>query len=338
MKNIKRYQTLHSHTIASDGSLTHSEVIEQCRRNNISVVAFTDHDSLPSRKVINKIKKERNKGVDWIIGIEISSGGPKDFKTEFTPHIVGLFIDPFDTQLVNHCKLAQEARIERMSEIVEHLVELGFDITKDECLKASGGESVTRPHIVSALKTKPQNLKIIENLRLKMERASKKDSKVKVKYDQMMDRGEQQYPYVLFLSGDSFYSGVYVDYKYRADLDKSVELIRKAGGIALFAHWFTEIKKFNDKEMGKLLKDGRLDGAETVYGYDALEKEDWARQRKILEELLARHRKVAGGGVDAHHPEHFEWMGKNHWYSKYTIGMAEKMIKTSNVDTTWSSF
>lgn len=338
MKSNNKYQTLHCHTTISDGYLTHGEVLDQCKKNNIGAVAFTDHDSLPPKKVVKSLMENKKDETKWIIGIEISSGGPVDFPVKFSPHIVGLFLDPFNKDLVNHCKLAQEARVDRMREMVSHLTKLGFDVTEKECLNASGGESVARPHIVKALKSKRHNLEVIEKIRLEMKKKSKNDEKLKQQYDLMMERGEQQYPYVLFLSDDSFIKETYVDYKYRADLDKSVELIRNAGGIALFAHWFTEMKKFKERDMEGLLKDSRLDGVETVYGWDALEKEECKRQRKILENLLEKHDKVAGGGVDAHSVEHFEWLGENDWYSRYTIGMAEEIIKKTNVDLYWSSF
>jgi predicted metal-dependent phosphoesterase TrpH len=338
MKSNNKYQTLHCHTIASDGLLTHAEVLDQCKKNKIGVVAFTDHDSLPSNKVVKSLRNNKKCETRWVIGIEISSGGPKDFPIKFSPHIVGLFIDPFNKELVKHCKLAQEARVERMGEIVKHLRDLSFEISEKECLDVSGGEIVARPHIVKALKMKRTNMIVIEKLRLKMKKEAEKDRKIKEQYDTMMERGEDQYPYVLFLSDDSFIKGMYVDYKYRVDLDKSVELIRNAGGVALFAHWFTEMNKFGEKDLDKLLKENRLDGIETVYGFDALTREEWERQRKILERLLNRYNKVAGGGADAHNVEHFEWMGNNDWYSKHTVGMAEKIIEQTNIDTTWSSF
>ena len=50
-------QTLHSHTITSDGVLTHQEILDCAKENNISVVAFTDHDSLID-KTFDLLKKK----------------------------------------------------------------------------------------------------------------------------------------------------------------------------------------------------------------------------------------------------------------------------------------
>lgn len=332
-----KFQTLHSHTKASDGNLSHDEILEVCQANNIGVVAFTDHDSLPNAKTINKLKQNRS-DVKWIIGIEVSSGAPKNCNVDFSPHIVGLFVNPLDLNLLDHCKNAQSAREERMKKIVKNLNGLGFKITGNECLRESGGESVGRPHIVKVLMSKPENMLIIEELRKKMEKDANGNLSIKNKYDKMTERGETQYPYELFLSDDSYIKGVYIDYSYRPDMDACVGIIRNAGGVALFAHWFTEINKFGEKQMESLLSENRIDGAETVYGfYDKIDK-DFIIQRKILRKLINKYNKLEGGGVDAHSREHFEMFAKNKFYAGMTVGMAEKIIKKSKVDLTWSSF
>src|SRR3972149_1366996 len=125
MKSIKeKFETLHCHSKVSDGVMTHEKILETCVENNIGVVAFTDHDSLPDIKTFNKLNSLRKHSTKWIVGIEISADKPKDFNIDFSPHIVGLFVDPFNKNLLEHCKLAQEARRERMTEMVKNLKKL----------------------------------------------------------------------------------------------------------------------------------------------------------------------------------------------------------------------
>lgn len=332
------YQTLHCHTKRSDGSLNYKDIVDTCSRNNIGVVAFTDHDSLPDNKSYRKIHEIRDRKTDWIIGVEISASKPSDFLQDFSPHIVGLFVDPFNKDLIQHCAMAQEARKQRMSKMVKHLRDLGFSISEKDCLDASKGEAVGRPHIVQALKSKPINLEIIDMLRRKMEEESKKSVNIKEQYDEMVRRGEEQYPYVLFLSDNSFIKGVYEDYLYRLDLDRSVEIIRKSGGLAFFAHWFTEINKCGEKEIDKLLKGNRLDGVETVYGFYDDMKEDFVKQRQILKDLINKYQKLESGGVDAHTREHLEDFAKDKRYAEMTIGLTEKILLSKKVDVKQSSF
>mgnify|MGYP001584870972 CR=1 FL=1 len=339
MKNI---QTLHSHTSASDGVMNHLEVLKCAKNNGISVVAFTDHDSLPSVQIVEQLKKQGKIVPNWIIGIEISAGLPTELGGEpyGGVHMVGLFVDPFNPQLVDHCKKAQQGRRERMTQIVANLQGLGFDISVEACLSASGGESVGRPHIVKALWEKASNLKVVERIRKDMERASLNDINLKKRYEEMMQR-ESQLPYVLFLSDDAFIKGVDVDYGYRIDFDTAVRLIRDAGGLAILAHYSTAKSKISWELLEKIISERRLDGVETVYAMTLIgtkEGEEWRNDSLKLEELVKKHRIIASGGADAHTKQHFIDFGQRSDYNSKTIGMAEKMITQSGVSTTWSSF
>lgn len=328
-----KYQNLHCHTTASDGELSHLEVLKACSKNDIGVVAFTDHDNLMSEKAVKDVRANKIIEVEWISGIEMSAE---------EGHIVGLFINPFDKNLVEHCKKAQAARVARMEKMVKNLKSLGFDITVDACLKASKGEAVGRPHILEAIRSKKLNLKIIESLRKKMEQDAQKDFNLQVKYKQMIASGEEHYPYTLFLSDDSYIKDIYVDSLYRVNINQATTLIRDAQGLSFYAHWFTEVKKTTPEMLESYFKANLLDGFETVYGLKACDtsfmtQEEFRRQRKILQGLVSKYNKLESGGSDAHTKEQFKEFGKAKWYAKLTVGMTEKIIKRSKVDTTWSS-
>jgi len=341
MRNI---QTLHSHTINSDGELTHRQVLKVCEQNNIGVIAFTDHDGVLGEKEIAELRSYKGP-VKWISGIEISSGLPKELgggpASDF--HIVGLFVDPTNTALAEHCKLAQKARVDRMQKMVKNLVDLGFSITEEDCLRASGGEAVARPHIVTAIKSKASNLKIIENMRLKMEEEAKSNADIKIRYNLMMEQGENQYPYKLFLAEDAYIPNVYVDYQYSTDMDTSVKLIREAGGVAILAHYFTVAKKINREMLDQFLMENRLDGAETVYGLFAMntgtEIEKYLKETEIIaKELVEKNDKVQSGGADAHKEKDFIMFSNSGDYAKRTESFAQNIISKLNINTKWSNF
>lgn len=334
-----KYQTLHGHTTASDGKMGYIEVLKKCEKYNIGVYAFTDHDSLTSKEDIKSLKKYSGT-TDWVVGIEISSGLPKELGEEGGQHITGLFVDPFNEKLVKHCKKAQDARIERMKRIVKNLRGLGFYISSDDCIKASGGETVGRPHIVEALLSKKANEKVMLGLVEKMRLESEKNPEVKDSYEKMIKRGEGSYPYALFLSSGAYFKGVYVDYLYRSDLDNSVRLIRDAGGVALLAHWLTGKKYFTSDVIEKLFEENRLDGAETVYGVwskDSINESDLSKDRKILQKLISKYAKLEGGGIDCHKEEDLKVFSETKWYANMTIGLTEKIIGSGKVDANWSS-
>lgn len=336
-----KYESLHSHTTSSDGLLTYQQVIEVSSKNNIGTIAFTDHDTLIDEMTLGYLKSQDR--VSWISGIEMSSGLPVDLGggTTSSFHILGLFVDPFNLELLAHCKKSLEARIVRMEKIVSNLVNLGFEITSKDCLLASEGESVGRPHIVQAIKSHPKNLKVIKDIRLKMLKDSKTNEYLKHKYDVMMMQGEDQYPYTLFLSSDSYISDIYVDYQYILDMDSCVKLIRNAGGIASIAHYYTIKKLIDYALLENMLKNNRIDGCETVFGFRAygtpLEnniKSDQNRLKCILEKL----NKIETGGADAHSLNDYVNFGQNNWFSQPTIGMTEKIISSKIVHTQYSSF
>ncbi len=160
-------ESLHTHTTLSDGKMTHRELFDLAESLGISVLAFTDHDAVPTPEIMAEIETLRDRKTKWVVGIEITADLPKELRPETgSMHIIGLFIDPTNAALAEHCRLAQEARIKRMNQIVSKLQTLGFKISANDCLEMSGGESVGRPHIVQALSKYPENNIIREQIRL----------------------------------------------------------------------------------------------------------------------------------------------------------------------------
>jgi predicted metal-dependent phosphoesterase TrpH len=341
MKNI---QNLHSHTKLSDGELSHFEILDVCRKVGISVVAFTDHDTVMSPASFKMLKNYKS-DVKWISGIEISSGWPKELGVKATSafHIVGLFVDPTNKDLQYYCKKAKAGRTERMQRMTKNLKSLGFTITDEDCLKASQGETPSRPNIVTALYYYDQNIRLIEELREKMKKEAMSNEDTRRKYNAMMEQGEHEYPYVLFLSEDSFIPGIYFDYLFFLDMDSTVKLIRNAGGVAILAHYFTVSNKIAPELLDKILLENRLDGVETVYGLMAYgtgtEIEKVIKETsKTADELTTKNNKLKSGGADAHKKQDFIDFANSGEYAEKTIGMAENIIKNSNVNPEYSNY
>jgi len=339
------YQSLHCHTKTSDGELNYQQVLDVCLQYNISVVAFTDHDALPNEKAIKLLEKNRDHKTKWILGIEISSGWPKEIGGPASNfHIVGLFVNPFDKNLKIHCQKAKLARIERMERMVKNLRSLGFEISKKDCLKESGGETVGRPHIVAALLKKERNLKIIEELKKKMEKEAKHDLKIKKLYETMIKAGKEQYPYFLFLDPKAFFPDIYVPYLYWKDMAETVKLIRDAGGVAILAHWTLSKNKVNVQMIEKFFREKRLDGAEIVFGQpgiiekmDKKIKEEFKQDMEIMQKLTKKCGVLQGGGADLHKRQDFELFVKQKWFASKTIGLIQKMMKMRDLNLEFSS-
>lgn len=334
-------ESLHTHTTLSDGKLFHKQMFDLAGSLDISVVAFTDHDAVLNGEAIAYLESVRSSKTKWISGIEISAAPPKEIEGlgKGGLHIIGLFVDPKNTALQEHCRKAQSARIVRMQKIVSNLHELGFILSEEDCLKASGGETVGRPHIVEAINAHPENESAMQKLLAEMEKDARTDQEIKIKYNAMMDSGPYQYPYVLFLSHDS-YRKAYVDVSYAPDLDEASALIRNAGGISIIAHYFTVKKKMPFDFIEKLLAEKRIDGMETVYGLwhaDLKDEPELEAEKIKVRELVKKYGSLETGGPDAHRKEDMERYAELTVFSNPSIGMTEKLLASGKVNKKFSS-
>src|SRR5687767_9213538 len=97
-----QYESLHNHTSDSDGSQTHLAILASATKFNTGLIAFTEHDSLPSSKTLKQLKDYRG-SVKWLVGIELTSKLPKTSDRRGSFHVLGLFTDPHDKSLLAHC-------------------------------------------------------------------------------------------------------------------------------------------------------------------------------------------------------------------------------------------
>lgn len=135
---------LHSHSTASDGSMTPELVIQLAKTKNLSAIALTDHDCVDGLDAA--IAEGKRQGIEVIPGLEVSA--------EFnhgTMHILGFFVDYQAGPLRSQLDTLQEARRQRNPKIVKNLQNLGLEITHDEIVAASGGGQVGRPHFARVL-------------------------------------------------------------------------------------------------------------------------------------------------------------------------------------------
>lgn len=333
-------ESLHNHTTTSDGKLSHPELFALAGQLGVGVIAFTDHDALPPEEALVFLDSVRGQKTKWIIGIEITAALPPECHgAGGTVHIIGLFTDPQNAALREHCTNAQVARVERMRYIVEKMHALGFRITEEDCLQESGGEAVGRPHIAAALTKYPENDDVMEHLRKEMEEAARTDAFIREKYERMMQLGPRQYPYDLFMSLDAF-RPAYMDARYAPDIDAATKLIRHAGGMSFIAHYSYDRKKLPMDVVRTLLRENRIDGVEVVYGArmrggkdEALFEED----KTTLRTLAAMYGRYVAGGADAHYPEDLERYAADKSFAAESKGLSEKLATSGHVEVRHSS-
>lgn len=85
-------------------------------------------------------------GVQVVAGVELSAN---DLGEEM--HLVGLFLDGSSSQLQTSLELLRKRRRERIFEIVERLANLGVRIEPETVFSLASAYSVGRPHVAEAL-------------------------------------------------------------------------------------------------------------------------------------------------------------------------------------------
>lgn len=140
---MAQYTDLHTHSVFSDGTLTPTEIVLLAKEKNLSSVALTDHDTVDGTEELLQAGKKY--GVEAVSGIELAAY--YDFlgkKTEI--HIVGLFIDHKNKDLLEATTRIKKQRYERNIKMLEKLTAIGFPMTYDELYEISGCGNCTRAH------------------------------------------------------------------------------------------------------------------------------------------------------------------------------------------------
>lgn len=132
---------LHSHTVYSDGSYTIDEIIERAIKNNVDVLAITDHDCVDG----SKEAFYTTKNIKIIYGLELSTE-----RNGESVHILGYFKEPLeDCSLLRVIKKQRENRDIRANKILSLLKE-HFNIELDPTF-IQNVDSVTRGTIADQI-------------------------------------------------------------------------------------------------------------------------------------------------------------------------------------------
>ncbi|MBC8102834.1 MAG: PHP domain-containing protein [Cytophagales bacterium] len=142
------FADLHTHTTASDGELTPTELVMAASAAGVGVLAVTDHDTTAG--VAEATLAARTVGIRLLPGVELSAEGMPG-----KCHLLGLGIDPANAVLIETLARISEARRVRNEQMAARLRSLGVAITLDEVTEAAPrGANVGRPHFAAVLVTK----------------------------------------------------------------------------------------------------------------------------------------------------------------------------------------
>lgn len=252
---MNKFIDLHTHSTASDGTMSPRELARFAAENGLSAAALTDHDTVDG---VREFCAECEKcAVEPVAGVEIST----KYKTEL--HIVGLFVDIYDTQFTDKLRMLKNSRSERNTKMLHLLCDNGFDITENDILKQKLGatlENTGRAHIARAM--------------------------VEKGYVGSTQEAFEKY----LMKGAKFYVS-----RKTCTPEEAIEMIKSAGGIAVLAHpCFISYERSELCELLKRLKAAGLDAMECYYSEHTEEFKD------LCLELCSEYALLPSGGSDFH--------------------------------------
>ncbi len=136
---------LHTHSTASDGTCTPTELVKLAAEIGLKAMALTDHDTVAG--IPEAMAAGEKYGVEVIPGCELSLESPKGAGWM---HVVALWLPPEIPALQKAFDWMQEGRKSRNHEIVNKLRTLGVNITY-EAVAAHAEGTVGRPHIAQEM-------------------------------------------------------------------------------------------------------------------------------------------------------------------------------------------
>jgi predicted metal-dependent phosphoesterase TrpH len=135
----------HTHSTASDGRLTPTELVDLAASQGVQYHALTDHDSTEGIAEA-RIASAKHATHILIPGVEMGT----DIEGAEV-HMLGLYLDPADDELQKILTDLRAGRLDRGRGIVDKLRELGIMIEWERVQQIAGDASVGRPHIAEAL-------------------------------------------------------------------------------------------------------------------------------------------------------------------------------------------
>ena len=136
---------LHSHSTASDGTLTPRELVREAVRHGVRVLAVTDHDSTEGlAEAIDEAA--RHPPLQIVPGLEINC----DVEC-VENHVLGYYVEYEAAWFRDFLREQRVERRARVTRIAARLAELGMPIDPGEVLTLAKEGSAGRPHVARVM-------------------------------------------------------------------------------------------------------------------------------------------------------------------------------------------
>lgn len=277
----ERYIDLHTHSTASDGSMSPTELVRHAYQKGLRAIAITDHDTIGG--VEQALAEGGRLGIEVIPGVEISvlfslmdftseakiQGGINQTEVllqksklshESEMHLLGYFPNGNYGAIGKMLEELRKKREQRNPKIVKKLNELGFNITLSEANRLAPAGNVGRPHIAKVLVDKGYVASI-----------------------------EEAFEKYLSIGRPAYFK------KEKLTPTEGISEITKAGGVPVLAHPIYLNLSIGQLDilLEQLIENG-LKGIEAYYS------ENTEEQTKELLILAQKHKLLVTGGSDFH--------------------------------------
>jgi len=135
---------LHSHSLASDGTLSPAGLVAAAHAAGVNVLALTDHDTTDG--IAEAAAAAQQAAMQLVAGVEISVSWQAQ-----TIHVLGLGIDPACTDLQQGLMKLRKFRDWRAEEIGRRLARAGISGCYSAARKLAQGRIVSRTHFARHL-------------------------------------------------------------------------------------------------------------------------------------------------------------------------------------------
>ena len=135
---------LHTHSTASDGTMSSVELVRYAHQKGLSAIAITDHDTIDG--VSDAIAAGVALGIEVVAGIELSVK-----YSDHNVHLLGYFLDCQHKDLHVALGKLQAGRLERNMNIIANLNRLGLVVEFSELQKRAASGQHGRPHIAKLM-------------------------------------------------------------------------------------------------------------------------------------------------------------------------------------------
>ena len=136
---------LHTHTTASDGTLSPSELVRAAARRGVRVLAVTDHDSTDGLRDA-LAEAEQHRPLTIVPGLEINCDVPGA-----EVHVLGYLVDHEAAWFQDFLREQRAERVARVHRIAARLAELGLPIDPAEVFAIVKEGAAGRPHVAQVM-------------------------------------------------------------------------------------------------------------------------------------------------------------------------------------------